>query len=271
MRGERGLGLWGDTESSATCHLTKAPQKLLSSQPDSGDSIHLFCFCGVFLSGEQELLSGMILSHCCSYTTFSSIIPVLPKHGWRSHSFFLACTEKNKVKWSLPKDEETACCGGWGWGFISTVFPGQQTLDYIPFCVCISLWEWRMGERPRDLWACTEAHFSHDEALCACPSSYIHSWRMSWWEPGVISNTNWSLTLKMQHRSSALSPCKSRWKTNNLLFYTYLNVNQQTQHSWVISSLHGLLIVLALALCGPFVWNKISTSWDLRRGPLRAL
>lgn len=71
----------------------------------------------------------------------------------------------------------------------------------------------------------------------------------------------------MQHRSSALFPCKSRWETNNLLFYTYLNVNQQTQHSWAISSLHRLLIVLALALCGPFVWNKISTSWELRRGP----
>lgn len=96
--GERGWGPCGDTDRSATCYLTKAPQKLLSSQPDSGDSIHLFCFFGVFLSGEQELLLGMILSYCCNYTTFSSTTPVLPKRGWRSRSFFLACTEKNKVK-----------------------------------------------------------------------------------------------------------------------------------------------------------------------------
>lgn len=169
-----------------------------------GDLIYLFCFFGVFLSGEQKLLLSMILSHCCNYTTFSSTAPVPPKHVWRSHSFFLACTEKNKVKRSLPQDEKTASCGqGGGEGVHKHSLPWTTNPRlYSILCLHQSLGMEDGGETWRPLWLHRSTLFSWRGSLCV----FFFLYSLFKDEMMGTSNTSWSLNLEMQHRSPALSP-----------------------------------------------------------------
>lgn len=205
MRGERGWGLCGDTEPSATCHLTRAPQKLLSSQPDWGTRFisSAFFWCFSFWRAETAL-EHESFSLLQLYKVF----------------FYCTCTSKTQMEITfifpgLPREEQGKVVPPWGWGksFLWRMGGGEGVHKhslywttnprlYSILCLHQSLGMEDGGESWRPPWLHRSTLFSCRDSLGM--SLFLYTLLKE--EMMGTSNTRWSLNLEMQRKSPALSP-----------------------------------------------------------------